>query len=135
MVSTKAKHPNCMYKWMNWITSPKVNAQVAEYFGEAPAQTLACKETTDPNFCATYHATDADYAKKIAYWTTPQKHCVDGNGTDCTDVHRLGERVAADQGLAARAGRPIAVRRSGLHVLAQGTAGAACSASRCSGSW
>ena len=39
MVSSKAAHPNCMYKWMDWITSPKINAQVAEYFGEAPAQT------------------------------------------------------------------------------------------------
>ena len=29
-------------------------------------------------------ATDADYAKKIAYWTTPTKDCVDGKGTDCT---------------------------------------------------
>ncbi len=26
MVSAKAKHPNCMYKWMDWIISPKVNA-------------------------------------------------------------------------------------------------------------
>src|SRR4029079_5518241 len=24
MVSSKAKHPNCMYMWMDWITSPKV---------------------------------------------------------------------------------------------------------------
>ena len=46
MISSKAKHPNCMYKWMNWIISPTVNAQVAEYFGEAPAQTLACEHTT-----------------------------------------------------------------------------------------
>ncbi len=84
MVSTKSKHPNCMYQWMNWITSAKVNAQVAEWFGEAPAQTLACKETSDPNFCTMYHATDATYAKKIAYWTTPTKDCVDGKGSDCT---------------------------------------------------
>ena len=26
MISSKAKHPNCMYKWMDWIVSPKVNA-------------------------------------------------------------------------------------------------------------
>jgi putative spermidine/putrescine transport system substrate-binding protein len=84
MISSKAKHPNCMYEWMNWITSPKVNAQVAEWFGEAPAQTLSCAETSDPDFCATYHATDADYASKIHYWTTPQKQCVDGKGDDCT---------------------------------------------------
>jgi putative spermidine/putrescine transport system substrate-binding protein len=85
MISSKAKHPNCMYKWMDWITSAKVNAQVAEYFGEAPAQTLACKQTSDPNFCTTYHALDATYAGKIHYWTTPQTQCVDGDGNDCTD--------------------------------------------------
>ncbi len=84
MVSSKAKNPNCMYKWMDWITSPEVNAQVAEYFGEAPAQTKACEFTSDKNFCATYHATDAAYAEKISYWTTPQKQCVDGSGNNCT---------------------------------------------------
>ena len=84
MISSKAKDPNCMYMWMNWITSPKVNAEVAEWFGEAPAQTLSCEQTSDPNFCATYHATDAAYAAKIHYWTTPQKKCVDGKGDDCT---------------------------------------------------
>jgi putative spermidine/putrescine transport system substrate-binding protein len=85
MVASKAKHPNCMYQWMNWITSPEINAQVAEWFGEAPAQTLACDHTTDKTFCDTYHATDATYAKQIHYWTTPQKNCVDGSGTNCTD--------------------------------------------------
>ncbi|MFL6162345.1 MAG: ABC transporter substrate-binding protein [Jatrophihabitantaceae bacterium] len=85
MISAKAKHPNCMYQWMNYIVSPEVNAQVAEYFGEAPAQTLACQHTSDKNFCATYHALDPDYAAKIHYWTTPQQQCVDGSGNNCTD--------------------------------------------------
>jgi putative spermidine/putrescine transport system substrate-binding protein len=84
MVSAKAAHPNCMYKWMDYITSPQVNAQVAEYFGEAPAQTKACDFTSDKQFCQTYNATDADYAAKISYWTTPQKQCVDGSGDNCT---------------------------------------------------
>ena len=84
MVSSKAAHPNCMYKWMDWITSPEINAQVAEYFGEAPAQTKACEFTTEKDFCDIYHATDADYAAQIHYWTTPQKQCVDGSGDNCT---------------------------------------------------
>jgi putative spermidine/putrescine transport system substrate-binding protein len=84
MISAKAAHPNCMYKWMDWITSPEVNAQVAEYFGEAPAQTKACDHTTDKQFCDLFHATDAAYAEKIHYWTTPQKQCVDGSGDNCT---------------------------------------------------
>jgi putative spermidine/putrescine transport system substrate-binding protein len=85
MISSKAAHPNCMYMWMNWIVSPKVNAQVAEFFGEAPAQQLACKYTTDKSFCTQYHALDSAYASKIHYWTTPQTKCVDGSGDDCTD--------------------------------------------------
>jgi putative spermidine/putrescine transport system substrate-binding protein len=86
MISAKAKHPNCMYEWMNYIVSPSVNAQVAEYFGEAPAQTLACQHTSDKGFCTTYHALDPAFAAKIHYWTTPQAHCVDGSGkSDCTD--------------------------------------------------
>ncbi|WP_179473352.1 ABC transporter substrate-binding protein [Mycolicibacterium vinylchloridicum] len=84
MVSSKAKNPNCMYQWMDWITSPEINAQVAEYFGEAPAQTKACEFTADKTFCDTYHATDSAYAEKISYWTTPQKQCVDGSGDNCT---------------------------------------------------
>lgn len=84
MIAAKAAHPNCMYKWMDYITSPKVNAQVAEYFGEAPAQTKACEMTADKNFCATFHATDAAYAEQISYWTTPQKKCIDGSGDNCT---------------------------------------------------
>ncbi|MDX1891495.1 ABC transporter substrate-binding protein [Mycolicibacterium sp. 050158] len=84
MVSSKAAHPNCMYEWMDWITSPKVNAQVAEYFGEAPAQTKACEFTSQKDFCEIYHATDEAYAAQIHYWTTPQKQCVDGSGNECT---------------------------------------------------
>jgi putative spermidine/putrescine transport system substrate-binding protein len=84
MIAAKAKHPNCMYRWMNWITSPTVNAQVAEWFGEAPAQTKACEKTEDPTFCEQYHALDAGYAAKIHYWTTPQTKCVDGSGDNCT---------------------------------------------------
>ncbi|WP_097270944.1 ABC transporter substrate-binding protein [Streptomyces sp. TLI_55] len=82
MVSAKAKHPNCAYKWLDWIVSPKVNAQVAEYFGEAPANSKACELTSDKNFCTTYHAADEGYWKNIAFWNTPIEQCLDGR----TDV-------------------------------------------------
>jgi putative spermidine/putrescine transport system substrate-binding protein len=84
MVGAKAAHPNCMYKWMDWITSPEVNAQVAEYFGEAPAQTKACEHTSQKDFCDIFHATDEKFASQLHYWTTPQKKCVDGSGDNCT---------------------------------------------------
>jgi putative spermidine/putrescine transport system substrate-binding protein len=85
MISSKAAHPNCMYMWMDHIVSANANAQVAEWFGEAPSQTLACDQTADKNFCASYHATDAAYAANIHYWTTPTADCLDGRGNICKD--------------------------------------------------
>ncbi|MET9386858.1 ABC transporter substrate-binding protein [Streptomyces sp. NPDC002928] len=78
MLSAKAEHPNCAYKWMDWIISPKVNAQVAEYFGEAPSNAKSCALTTDKNHCTAYHASDEPYWKNVHYWTTPIAQCIDG---------------------------------------------------------
>ena len=85
MIAAKAKHPNCMYKWMNWIISPKVNAEVAEWFGEAPSNAKSCAETADKNFCKTYHADDQAYFSKVSYWTTPRTQCGDARGSVCKD--------------------------------------------------
>ncbi len=82
MVSTKSKNVDCAYKWINWATSAKVQAQVAEYFGEAPANLGACTQTTDKNFCTTFHADDRPFYDQLAYWTTPTTKCLDGR----TDV-------------------------------------------------
>jgi len=86
MISSEARHPNCMYKWMDWIVSPRVNAQVAEFFGEAPAQSKACAQTTDRNFCAKYHAGNPGFWKRVYYWETPLADCGDGS-TDCKDYN------------------------------------------------
>jgi len=85
MISSKAKHPNCMYMWMDWIISPKANAQVAEWFGEAPSNEKSCAETADKNHCDTFHATDEAYFDKVAYWTTPVADCGDDRGEVCKD--------------------------------------------------
>ena len=61
MISSKAKHPNCMYMWMNHIISPKANAEVAEWFGEAPSNTKACAETAVKDHCKIFHADDEKY--------------------------------------------------------------------------
>lgn len=84
MVFSKAKHPNCAYEWLNWITKPEVQVQVAEYFGEAPANLKACTKMSDPNFCAKYGANDQAFYSQLAYWTTPTKQCLDGRtDVDC----------------------------------------------------
>ncbi len=87
MVTSKDDHVNCAYLWLDWIASPKVQAQVAEWFGEAPANPKACDFTSE-GFCSNYHVSDAAYAAKIFYWVTPIKECLDGRtDVDCTDYN------------------------------------------------
>ncbi|GAB0116064.1 ABC transporter substrate-binding protein [Acidisoma sp. 7E03] len=87
MISAKAPHPNCAYEWINYVTTPKVQAQQAIYFGETPANTKACAEmdTQQPGACKQYHAdAPASYFEQIHFWKTPLRAC--GNGkTDCLD--------------------------------------------------
>jgi putative spermidine/putrescine transport system substrate-binding protein len=85
MLSSKAKHPNCMVEWMNWIETPEVQAQVAEWFGEAPANPKACDFTTDKSFCDTYHVNDPTYYEKVKFWATPTRNCRDDRGNTCVD--------------------------------------------------
>ena len=92
MVGAKSPHKNCAYKWLNHIVEPHVNAQVAEYFGEAPGNAKACQYTTDPTHCDTFHAGDAAYARRIWYWSTPISTCLDGRtNVRCMDYEDWAE--------------------------------------------
>jgi putative spermidine/putrescine transport system substrate-binding protein len=87
MLSAKAKHPNCAYMWLKWISTPKVQAQQAIYFGETPANTKACPimDKLSKGSCEQYHANaPAAYFKSIKFWKTPVADC--GNGkNNCMD--------------------------------------------------
>ncbi|VXC34670.1 putative spermidine/putrescine transporter subunit; periplasmic-binding component of ABC superfamily transporter [Microbacterium sp. 8M] len=93
MISSKAKNPNCAYAWLDYISSPKANAQATAFFGEAPSSEKACDFRDD---CAAYHAGDAEYAKKIWYWTTPIAKCLDGR-TDVKCIDYAGWTTAWQQ--------------------------------------
>jgi putative spermidine/putrescine transport system substrate-binding protein len=82
MIAKDAENINCAYKWVDHIASPETNAQVAEWFGEAPANAKSCELTSDKAFCETYHAGDTEYWKDVYYWNTPTATCLDGR----TDV-------------------------------------------------
>ena len=85
MMDAHAAHPNCMYLWMNWITTPNVQSQVAQWFGEAPANLKACDiiAKTDANFCTTYHVGDAIFLHNLALWKVPLTNCGDSRGNVC----------------------------------------------------
>jgi putative spermidine/putrescine transport system substrate-binding protein len=84
MIALHAPHPNCMYRWMNYISGPRANAQLAERTGQAPANERACDLTRDPAFCDTYRAADEDLFRKVRFWTTPLADCGDDRGETCT---------------------------------------------------
>jgi putative spermidine/putrescine transport system substrate-binding protein len=87
MLSAKAKHPNCAYMWMKYISEPKPQAQQALYFGETPVNTKACAEMDkiQKGGCKQYHGdAPASYFDSIKFWKTPIADC--GNGKqDCKD--------------------------------------------------
>jgi putative spermidine/putrescine transport system substrate-binding protein len=86
MINSKTKHINCAYKFIDHITSPEINIQVAEYFGEAPGNSKACALAVNPDHCKIFHADDEAFWKDIWYWQTPEAKCVDGRtNTTCKD--------------------------------------------------
>ena len=92
MMSTEAAHPNCMLMWMDWMIQPSTQQQVAEYFGEAPANLKACDLIDSKpgpygyaGFCTDQHAADDAYAAAVKFWKTPLADCGDDRGTTCID--------------------------------------------------
>jgi putative spermidine/putrescine transport system substrate-binding protein len=87
MLSSNARHPNCAYEWMKWISEPRPQAQQALYFGETPANTKACPimDRLQPGSCEKYHANETGaYFDSIHFWRTPTRECPDGS-QECTD--------------------------------------------------
>jgi putative spermidine/putrescine transport system substrate-binding protein len=87
MLSAKAKHPNCAYKWYSYISSPKVQALQAVTYGETPVNKLACPQMNKiaKGSCVQYHANSPEaYYRSIKFWKTPVADC--GNGkNNCID--------------------------------------------------
>jgi putative spermidine/putrescine transport system substrate-binding protein len=87
MLSAHAKHPNCAYKWLAWVSTPKVQAEQAIYFGETPANPRACSimNKLSAGSAAQYHCgASAKYFDSIKFWKTPIADC--GNGQkNCMD--------------------------------------------------
>jgi putative spermidine/putrescine transport system substrate-binding protein len=77
MLAANAKHPNCAYKWMQWSLNPKVQGDVAAWFGSVPAVPAACKgnELLTDAGCV---ANGFDNFDKIHFWRTPEAACSQG---------------------------------------------------------
>jgi putative spermidine/putrescine transport system substrate-binding protein len=72
MLAKNAKNPICAYQYMNYVTSPKVQAQVANVTAYSPANLKTC-EVVGPKACTDLHIRDTKYYDTIKYWQTPTK--------------------------------------------------------------
>ncbi len=81
MLLARARHPDCMYRWLDYILSPKANAASAGYLHEAPATRGACAYMN----CRAVHAGDEAWWARLSFWRTPQQNCGDGRGSVCAD--------------------------------------------------
>ncbi|WCL49463.1 ABC transporter substrate-binding protein [Leptospira sp. GIMC2001] len=85
MLHVKAPHPNCAYKWMEHSLSPKLQGDLAAWFGSVPSNLEACKGNallTDEG-CKT---NGLDNFEKIWFWRTPESNC--GSGKTCVPYHK-----------------------------------------------
>ena len=81
LVLAGARHPGCMYRWLDYILSPKANAASARFLGEAPATPAACAYMS----CDAVHAGDEAWWSRLSFWRTPQRDCHDARGAHCAD--------------------------------------------------
>jgi putative spermidine/putrescine transport system substrate-binding protein len=82
LMSAQARDPNCMYKWLAWSLTPRVQQQVADWNGTAPVNPAAC-DGLGRAVCGRYHVADQAYLNKVAFAHVPGTNC--GNGKrDCT---------------------------------------------------
>lgn len=77
MMHTEAKHPNCAYKWLEWSLNPKLQGDLAAWFGSNPSVTAACEGNAllSPTGCETNGFLNFD---KIWFWRTPEAACGQG---------------------------------------------------------
>jgi putative spermidine/putrescine transport system substrate-binding protein len=86
MLAADSANPNCAYMWMEHSLSPKVQGDLAAWFGSVPANLNACKGNallTDSG-CDTNGLQNFD---KIAFWRTPIAKCA-SQAEGCVPYHR-----------------------------------------------
>ncbi len=86
MMHVDSPHPNCAYMWLEHSISPKLQGDLAAWFGSVPAVPSACEgnELLGPDGCKTNGIDNFD---KIAFWRTPTAECADGRGDVCVPYY------------------------------------------------
>ena len=86
MMHVDSQHPNCAYMWLEHSLSPKLQGDLAAWFGSNPAVPDACKgnELLGEEGCKTNGFEDFD---KVKFWKTPVSKCAT-QGDQCVPYYR-----------------------------------------------
>ena len=93
MMHVDAANPNCAYLWMEHSISPKVQGDLAAWFGSVPAVPAACKGNallTDAG-CDTNGMQNFD---KVHFWRTPVAKCAT-QSAGCVPYYRWATDMIA----------------------------------------
>lgn len=84
MLHSDAPHPNCAYRWMEHSLNPKLQGDLAAWFGSVPAVSSACNGNAllGPKGCDTNGMKNFG---KIAFWKTPVANCA--TQKECVPYH------------------------------------------------
>jgi putative spermidine/putrescine transport system substrate-binding protein len=85
MMHVDAPHPNCAYLWLEHSINPKLQGDLAAWFGSVPAVPAACTGNallTDAG-CETNGMGNFE---QISFWKTPVANCDDGK--ECVPYYR-----------------------------------------------
>lgn len=86
MMHSEAANPNCAYMWLEHSINPKLQGDLAAWFGSVPAVTSACKG----NALLTDQGCDTNGIgnfEKIKFWRTPVAKCA-SQAAGCVPYYR-----------------------------------------------
>jgi putative spermidine/putrescine transport system substrate-binding protein len=85
MMHVNAPHPNCAYLWMEHSINPKLQGDLAAWFGSVPAVPAACKGNAllSDTGCTKNGMNEFE---RIWFWRTPVSDC--GGGRTCVPYYR-----------------------------------------------
>jgi spermidine/putrescine-binding protein len=86
MMHAEAKNPNCAYLWLEHSLNPKLQGDLAAWFGSVPSVPAACKgnKLLGDDGCSRQ---GFDAFEKISFWRTPVSACKT-QAAGCVPYHR-----------------------------------------------
>lgn len=95
MMHAQAPHPNCAYRWLEWSLNPKLQGDLAAWFGSVPVVPSACEgnELLGPDGCK---INGIDNFDRIEFWKTPSSDCFDDDpATECVPYYEWVTNMVA----------------------------------------